>query len=514
MKALLHLIFAVFLTIALAPLPTAQAFDPAGPTINSCHLGLGPIYKAGYCGKYSNGTPPPPPPGQSCVVGASGYPACADAVSCTYFVSSSGSDSNSGTAEGSPFLTVPHAISVAASSPAGKVICLEGGSTFNVTSSITFSTADNGETLQFDPLAGANSATIDGGSTVDPIIINTGTNGIKINGIRVLHGNDGVIYAGSGDALTQNITIENSELAFNNHTSASGSFNPLVSFGNCKNCKYLHNYVHNAASQGLTFYAYNAGDTHSGDVIDSNVVLLAVQVMNDGGAIYVDSRNTNQGAGSLTITNNFARDYGSSSAQAECIYLDDDTSDATVSGNICGPRQVGAAHSLADNEINGGCCNTITNNILDEGGASGSAQDVASWSNAGGGGAIFFTWASPNTLKKNIIIQDWATDNVNGADSCPNGEAYCQGSGYPNSGAFANPISGNWYHNYGGGAIVTSGNVVGDSAPINLDPGCSSYLYNLSSPPTGWANIVGNWGPQGQKTAFVIPTSTNKGCPG
>jgi hypothetical protein len=231
----------------------------------------------------------------------------------------------------------------------------------------------------------------------------------------------------------------------------------------------------------------------------------------DGGAIYFDSRNTNLNAGKATVANNFIRDYGSNSIQhAEGIYLDDDTSNVIVSGNVIGPSAAGLGIPM-NTIINGGCCNTWTGNIIDVGST---AQEwVSGWSPPGGGGAIYFNWTGPNVFTDNIIMA-----NYSGAtNTCCldwGGGGWDQGGGYPSN---MGNISGNVYWNYGGGdtANLARGNIVSDSNPINEDPQISGYLYTIAanSPvynsPVNFPPLKGGWGPPG----FIIPSSSNHSDP-
>lgn len=434
-----------------------------------------------------------------------------DSVPCTFWVAASGgSDGNTGTSSAAPFATLEKAQTSVRGVVAqtSKVVCLKAGSggTYNRTTPLVLGSADSGETWEFDPASGVNTAVLDGGSTTNIFTLGGGVNNVKINGIKMQHVNDGAVYDDGSGSLLSNITVENCEMAFNNHTGAIGGFNPMLTIGNVQNAHILHNYIHDTASQGIGMFAFQAGQTLDGLVIDGNVVLNAVQVQSDGGAIYADMRNTNINGGHITITNNFVRDYGANGVQAEGIYLDDDTSNATVSGNIVGPPNVNMntnGNFRADTLINGGCCNTFSNNIVDLGATSPDTGNwIAGWSNPGGGGSIFFNWVSANSFSNNIVVSGYT-----GALTTRDGVVYDQAAGYPAN--FAQ-IQNNTYHNYGGGPEATNGTIVSDSSPIHVDPKCTGYLYAIGSPPAGFTPIVGGWGPPN----FVIPTTTNFSCSG
>lgn len=465
---------------------------------------------AAYCGQFTTNNPTPPPSASACSFGppaTANWPGCADAKSCGFYVAATGgSDSNSGSVN-APFATLEKAQTVMQGQgvAASKITCLKAG-TYARSSPIHLSSADNGETWQFDPAGNVNQAVLDCGHACDFFIFGGSANGITINGIKMQNSNDGAIYDDGTNTLLQNITIENNEMASNNHTNAIGGFNPMVVLGNSKNTKYLHNYVHDTASQGLALYAFNAGQTVDGSLIDSNVVIRSNQVQNDGGAIYVNMRNSNITAGHATISNNFVRDYGHG-VEAEGIYLDDDASNIMVSGNVVAPMDPTATANSASTIVNGGTNNTFQNNIFDVG--STSHELVGRGSGPGDGGAVFFSWGSlSNIWQNNIIVANYA-----GSTATVSGDiAYLTSADYPTANG---AVRNNMYHNFGGGEETTVGNVLNDSSPVHQNPSCSGYLDSLNSnspafaAPVSFLPIAGNWGPPG----FVIPTSTNHSCP-
>jgi glutaredoxin len=421
-----------------------------------------------------------------------------------FYVSPNGSDSNPGTLA-APFATLARAQHAMENSSI-KTTYIEGG-TYHITSTINLTAADNGETWTYYAPNGVNSAVLDGGSKVDLFNINGGSN-ITIDGLKMQNVYDSAVS--TGGARSNDIVLENCDIGFNQHTSAEGGFNAMVAFGNVTNAKILNNYVHNTASQGIALYAFYAGENVDGSVVSGNVVLNAVQAMSDGGAIYVDMRYTNVNGGHVTIENNYVKDYGNANVQAEGIYLDDDTSNATVTGNVIGAPAANMSSPVtwrSDTIINGGCANVWSDNIIDLG-ASGKDL-VATWSAPGGGGAVNFAWTSPNVFEHNLIISDYAGGTNTGGGGTTNGVGFNQASGYPTSGAFANAISDNVYYNYGGGDAtnIAKGTFIGDSHPVNENPLLSGYLYTLASntpasnSPVDFTPIVGGWGPQG----FVIP---------
>jgi hypothetical protein len=415
-----------------------------------------------------------------------------------FFVSPNGNDSNPGTLD-APFATLARAQQAMENSSI-KTTYIEGG-TYNVTSSLTLTSADNGETWSYYAPNGVDSAVIDGGNTVDPIAI-AGASNITIDGLKIQHVYDTAIYTPAGFGQSSNIIIENNDIGFNQHTGFAGGFNPLIALGNVTHAQVLNNYVHDGASQGIALYAFNSGESVDGSVVSGNVVLRTVEQQNDGGAIYVDMRYTNVNGGHVTISNNFVEDFGGSAVNSAVgIYLDDDSSNVTVSGNIIGPGAVGTASPIAT-IVNGGIGNVFTDNIVDLG-HSGNGL-VAGWTEPGGGGSVPFNWTAPNVFQDNVVISDYAGPTQTYLSGIT-GQEYVQGPGYPT--AFG-VVADNVYFNYGGGAATTTGNIVSDSAPIFENPQLSGATYTVAagspiSSSINFSPIVGGWGPQG----FVIQHS-------
>ena len=419
-----------------------------------------------------------------------------------FYVSPTGDDNDAGTLA-SPFATLARA-QEAMENSSTKTTYVEGG-TYNITSTLTLTGADSGETWQYYAPNGVNSAVLDGGNTVDPIEID-GASNITINGLKIQNVDDAAIFTPGGSSLISNIVIENCDIGFNQHTSFAGGFNPLIALGNVEDAQILNNYVHNGASQGIALYAYNPGDTVNDSIISGNVVLDTVQQMNDGGAIYVDMHAMNVNGGHVTISNNFVENYGGPGiTNATGIYLDDDTSNVTVTGNVIGPGAAGTVSPVAT-IINGGCNNTFSGNIVDLG--TGGNNMIAGWSdNAGSGGSIPFNWTAPNVFENNVVISDYAGATETSLSGI-SGQTYLQAFSYP---ANMGIIAHNVYFNYGGGAATTTGDVVSDSSPIIENPQLSGSAYTMAAGSPVFSSIdftpiVGGWGP----TGFVIPQTAEQ----
>lgn len=441
------------------------------------------------------------------VPGGGGTGAGGNPAACHFYVAASGgSDSNTGTSSATPFATLEKAQTAMQGIIPGtsKVTCLKAGSggTYNRGATLTLGTNDNNETWQFDPASGVNTAILDGGSTVDLVNI-CGASNVTINGIKMQHVKGHAIY--NQGCTSNSFTLENSDIGFNVGSSVcADGFPPIICMGSGTNQQILNNYVHDAVSQGIALFAFNAGDSINGSVISGNVVLRAVTTIADGGAIYVNMRNTGVNGGTVTVKNNFVRDYGSASLtnDMECIYFDDFTSNSTAQGNICGPPITGAPSDGGANNsacwlVHSGTNNIFTNNICDTG-LSGQVEN-----------ANFFQATAQNQFINNLVVDDFP-GNLNTTSSGVTGFAY-----YDSAGA---TIQNNAYINFGGGQSLSNGTNGGDTNPVQVTAAnlqCSGYLYALGktssifSPPVSFQAIVGGWGPPG----FIIPTSTNHSCP-
>jgi hypothetical protein len=439
-------------------------------------------------------------------VAADSVPRASEGPACGYFVAPMGSDDADGKSAATAFATVAKAQS-AARDGRSKVVCLRAG-IYKIASTVSLTSADSGETWRYYAPDGVDSAVLEGGNTLSGFFSIGGDN-ITIDGLTMQHFYDSAVKdVGGHTNVLRNITIENCNVGFNVETGI-GKWSEAIALGNMTSVQILNNYVHDVQSQGIGLFAYDSGSVISG-VVRSNVVLNTVQSVPDGGAIYINMKNSGThgipAGSSLVITNNYVADYGNASSftstqGARGIYLDDNSSNVVVSGNVIGPanRALNSSNDglTAAIFVHNGSGNVIENNIIDLGSSGNEA--AVDWgydrdSLSGMAGSVF---------KNNIVVSSY----TGAMNAKPSGSAvYFQDSRLPASDF---TIQGNLYYGYAGGRVSTSGTVVGDSNPIVANPLLRGHAYQLASnspafiSPMNFTPIVGGWGPPG----FAIPVT-------
>jgi hypothetical protein len=439
-------------------------------------------------------TPPPPPPPPPPPTTA-------------WYVSPSGSDSNNGTSNTTPFLTLEKAQAAAQGSSSVKTIYLMAG-TYHRTAAINLSTSDNGETWTYQPSDGVNNAILDGGGSTYSAFEVFGSN-ITFNGIKMQNYTNYELHKDGGATVT-GIIVENCDLG---SLTATGTWNSgAIEFENINGVTIKNNYVHDTPSQGIALFAYASGSVLDNVSITGNCCLRNVQAQTDGGAIYCSDHNGYKSSGNTSITNNYCKDYGNSGSARACgIYLDDSASYWTITGNVIGPPNpawVNGSQSCYGIEENNGSYNVVKNNIIDLGTTSEvyavvwyyGDNPVTSLTGPNQTGEIF---------EQNLVISNFAGNNS--PPEFGGGDVLF----YQNSGSASDyTISNNDYYNYGGGQHISNGAVKSDSSPLNINPlfSTADYTYTISasssvlSAPLNFTPIVGGWGPPG----FTLPQTGTK----
>jgi hypothetical protein len=426
-----------------------------------------------------------------------------------FYVSPNGSDSNPGTLD-APFATLAHAQQAMENSSI-KTTYVEAG-TYNLTSTITLSGADSGETWQYYPANGVNSAILDGGGTLSPIFNLENASNVTIDGLKLQHfGAMGILVGGTQGTINNNNTIENCDIGSSTTAppvEGAGATGGIVIWGSpsSQNNMVLNNYVHDLGGLGILAGAwqnYGVANGIDGTVISGNVVTRVDLQTSDNGAIYITMAQTGDSGGHVTITNNYVSDIGSPGFWGlQDIYLDDNASNVTISGNVLGPPNPAAAtgggYSFPAIFVHNGNDNTITDNIIDLG----TTGNVGVVTYGVDGNSL--AGLANNVVTGNIILSGYS-----GASNVP---AYGGQTGSP---ASDYTIQGNDYFNYAGGSINTSGVVAGDIDPLNMDPQISGSNYSIAAGSSvlgslmNFAPITGGWGPPG----FVVAQSAIRSDP-
>ena len=259
-----------------------------------------------------------------------------------------------------------------------KTTTLRAGA-YSVTSNLSFSTADNGEAWIGYP---GETAVVDGGGTgvfslTNPnhftlqglTFQNMGANGAQHqlrglfhHSVEHLQRLRSVLPQWQTSLPTRSSTATPSDgQSPGNPAGNNGNGYAAINlFGTSSNNRVTRNLIKNTQGGGISF---GNGPTQSGcsnNVIDRNLLQNVDNNVFDYGAIYIyDASHTGVGN---QITNNVVDGYGGPNGvanQVKGIYLDDETSNVLVSGNVV---RNGGAWALM---IHGGDHNTFTNNIWD-----------------------------------------------------------------------------------------------------------------------------------------------------
>lgn len=428
------------------------------------------------------------------------------ALPCAFFVAVTGSDRSDGTTASTPFASLEKAQAAMRASNA-KVACLRGG-LYKRTAALMLTASDNGETWQYYAPDGIDSAVLDGGGATDLMEI-AGSSKITINGLTLRDFRAFGIHTRGGWTFrlpaTEGNIIENCDIGRNVVTNWNSG--AVFTEGASPRTTIRNNYVHDLGSQGIALSTwFRPDESIDGSVIENNIVLDTVQRMSDGGGVYIGMHGGSQ-TSHVTVRHNFVRDYGASGVTgAVGIYLDDNASNVTVTGNVVGPPKEGSVGTgnlgAGAFEVHNGNNNVISGNIVDLG-DSGRVISVL-WYH--GGEPVEFGMAG-NTFTGNIILSDYpGRQHVNFGGVSEN-------SYFQNLGPASNfKIADNLYFNRGGGIVNTHGPIASDTNPVFADPRISGWTYAVGarSPafasPVNFVGIAGGWGPPG----FVIPRDGTK----
>lgn len=429
------------------------------------------------------------------------------AQSAGYYVSQNGNDSWSGTLPSpnsfnsdGPFQTLRRAQSAMEGSSTKNVYLRTG--TYTLTGTFIFTGSDNGQTWQNYP---GEAPVIDGASTWQFVV--DGTNHLTFTGLTFQHYPSGVYnyrgagqvgdFIGSGSNVTWNyntflncinqciMTTHTSSTAITNNTfngqtgADQGPFGDtfVINLTASTGALIQHNAFLNLAGGAVGL----AGPMGNNNTIDSNYINGVNQGpfnLGDIGAINLgDFGHT---AVNNAITNNVILNNGPSGHpyNINAIYLDDETSNVTVTGNIC--QRCGTSAL----QIHGGDHITVQNNIFD---LSQIGSEMVFYQQAFGNPDYGMCC---NIFANNLV---YTSGSANGIVTWAN----------QRTGNDANPsVFNNLYYAAGGGTWQNPSQGVNDSSPAYANP-------QFTSPSTG------NYSMPSSSPAFTIlgfqPLSTDQG---
>ena len=441
--------------------------------------------------------PPPPPPPPTLAPG--------------FYVASGGNDGNPGTLA-APFATFTRAQS-AMRAGSVKTTYIRGGTYAPKDSGqcptaagdadtagcvALLSSADSGETWSYYPPDGYGSASISGGTTQGGYNANEGLwslfrlNGAKnvtIDGLTMHDFNGNAIAVGWSSAITiENNTVYNGYYNLGYAGDAAGIYG-----NNCDDCVVSHNVVHDIFGMGIRWYI-STNLQIAGNVVSTT----CTGVPDCGGIYYQDVPMTSTGvhiAGNYVHDGNLAA-AGKDGAVGSGIYLDDCTSNVTVSGNVMTGR-----NGNNTTMIHGGSNNVFAGNLTDL-----SSYDhlYMAIQTSGACASGFGNVMSGNRYVNNVVVGDiarmgagnWAVDKPQ------------------------NPllVSNNDFFGYGG-TTVTAGGEYAASSSASQDPQLSCWVYDLASgspvtgAPTSFPGLTRGWGPPGYSIPQTgTPPSSPHGC--
>ena len=431
---------------------------------------------------------------------AASTPAPADTVGASFYVSASGDDANPGSAA-APFKTLERARDAMRANKIKTTVV--GAGTYLRKTPLVLTKSDDGETW-----LGDRAAELDGGGTITDIFLIMGGSHITIDGFRLrdvlyrgvgIHGgaafsDDPVFNVATNPAVGN--TVQNMEV-FNISAprGVEGDYSywnsgGVVAEGVVPNTKISRNYFHDTNSMGVRIGAERPGDDISGSIFEHNVVANSMQVVSDGGAIYVQDvvlKSVN-----IAITHNYIYNFqGPSSDQGRGIYLDQSASNVTATDNIvrAGPN---GAEGTAAFILSGGSNNTIRNNIIDLGCSSKIITAVLLMLPKGPN-----TTMKGNSFERNLVLSNFPGDQNTSFFNQEGYSYYCGGALPPQK------VSYNAYYNAYGGEERTDGNCSSDVAPAHFNPQITGHQYQIAagspllSAPVNFLPIHAGWGPDG-----------------
>jgi hypothetical protein len=467
-----------------------------------------------------------------------------------YYVSPTGSDSNAGTLA-APFATLGKA-QTAMRAGSIKTTYLRGG-TYSLSPVVPsgqfpagltrtylyLTSADNGETWQFFPPDGVNTAVLDGGSsaicqtssavdygfwieggsniTIDGLLFDHFTfAGINVHGGSSFYGNwETIVNQGTADSdVIENNLFEN--IWNGNPISACGGANPwppVVSqdnafgggvgvLGAVTNLTITHNAILTTQGPGIDTQVFSSSDTVANLTVSYNFIYNANVSDHDNGCVHIYAATFPSATSGVTYKNNYVRDCGGTyggGLDARSIYVDDAASGIVVSGNVV------AGHTSVCFNYHGGNTNNVTGNICDMGDGALGNQRIALYQ--GDSFCNSNSCMTNNFLQNNIVIAN---------------ASIALGGYFLNSPTTNLATQNNLEFSYSGTALTTDSTGTGSTSNPSLT--CWTYLLASNSPaysspvsfptqPANWGQ-AGFWGPPGYviPQTGTAPSNPHSGC--
>jgi hypothetical protein len=364
-----------------------------------------------------------------------------------YFVSPTGSDSADGTSPSTPFRTLTKAQSAMQAS-ATKTTYVMGG-TYAMSATLTLDGSDAGESWLGYP---GQTPVLDGANAINQAL-EVNADNVTIRWLTIKSCTEsGIVVQGA-----QHVTIDSNTI-----TDISSSDWNQAGIRLCSSTyggRVTHNLIDTCGYVGIGVWA--AGSESISDVlVDRNEIYNTCLSVADCGAIY--SMDRGHIATGIQITNNVIGNYGNHATLGRGIYLDDQLSNVTVSGNIVYGTGEWAL------QIHGGDHHLFQNNVFDisEAPTLGLYQDDSPGQNYGMAGNVFtcnIVWSStaPGSALWDYINQSGGSITL--PDVHANVYWDTTGANLPNT-----------------GTIVDSSPTVAD--PRFVDPAQHDYAFQAGPP--------------------------------
>ena len=402
----------------------------------------------------------------------------------TYYVSASGSDSNSGTSQSSPWQTIAHVNSHTFS--AGQSILFEGGSTFS--GNLTFTSSEAGTSTSPITIGsyGSGLATINGGNGSAIIIDNT--QGYDVNNLNLVgsgtstNTGDGInIYNSSSTNETYFYITNVSSTGFENGLSVDGT----NSGTDLSNITVTHSTFYGNGRNGIVTFG-PIPTSSSGPFAISNMVVSYVTAYNNIGDPSLTGTNNSGNGVDLGSTNNSTIEYssaydnGASCTDSACgVGLwGYDSNNLTIEHNVSYDNQTG---SSADGD----------GFDFDENTSNSTMEYNYSYGNAGSGFLLF--GVTNNNLHTNNTVRYNISQNDGRKNSYGGIETYGNVSGdsiYNNTVYMSKPSSGTPFplevYTLGSGLTTIRNNI------FEVGSGLSSVAYVSYAPSTSSLEMQSN----------------------